>query len=257
MVASLMKSILADRPEKAFTNLKELVATIEYGYVAKQGPSFKTKKSFSPSTLVYNHGECARYWCLAFDGADFQETVTPYDVANMRNGSLSHERIQEAMENSGILVSKEKKLICNDPPIFGFCDAELMIDGEVVPAEIKTTKSETFQYRKDAGKPAYYHVGQLLIYLKLLDKKRGVLIYENKNDYELLIMPLEMTEAREKWLEDSFEWMRTVRKSWEDRQLPIKNYRSNSKICKKCPLLETCNNAPKGTVKIPALEKPE
>jgi hypothetical protein len=48
--------------------------------------------------------------------------------------------------------------------------------------------------------------------------------------------------------------MRTVRKSWQDRQLPIKNYRSNSKVCKTCPVKKACDAAGDGVVKILALE---
>jgi radical SAM protein with 4Fe4S-binding SPASM domain len=48
--------------------------------------------------------------------------------------------------------------------------------------------------------------------------------------------------------------MRTVRKAWEDKLLPKKNYRSNSKICKTCPLAKVCAGAGEGDIKIKALE---
>jgi hypothetical protein len=48
--------------------------------------------------------------------------------------------------------------------------------------------------------------------------------------------------------------MRTVRKAWEQKQLPEKNYRSNSKICKTCPIRATCEDAGKGLIKIKSLE---
>jgi hypothetical protein len=48
--------------------------------------------------------------------------------------------------------------------------------------------------------------------------------------------------------------MRTVRKAWENKTLPEKNYRSNSKICKTCPIRATCDLAGTGEVKIKSLE---
>ena len=90
--------------------------------------------------------------------------------------------------------------------------------------------------------------------MKVLKKAKGVLIYENKNNHELLVFPIEVTEYYREWIENTFEWMRTVRKSWKDKQLPQKNYRSNSKICKNCPLKTVCSTAEPGVVKIQSLE---
>jgi hypothetical protein len=49
--------------------------------------------------------------------------------------------------------------------------------------------------------------------------------------------------------------MRDVRKAWEDKTLPTKNYRSNSKICKNCPIKKACGEAGVGVVKIASLEE--
>ena len=31
-----------------------------------------------------------------------------------------------------------------------------------------------------------------------------------------------------KWIDTTFDWMKTVRQAWQDKQLPQKNYRSNN-----------------------------
>ena len=49
--------------------------------------------------------------------------------------------------------------------------------------------------------------------------------------------------------------MKTVKSSWLKNELPIKNYRSNSKICKGCPIQKTCKDAGDGVVKIASLEE--
>jgi CRISPR/Cas system-associated exonuclease Cas4 (RecB family) len=90
--------------------------------------------------------------------------------------------------------------------------------------------------------------------LKVLKKQKGVLIYENKNNHELLLIPVEVNDHYIKWVDKTFEWMRTVRKAWMDRTLPEKNYRSNSKICKSCPIQKACAEAGKGDIKIKSLE---
>jgi hypothetical protein len=48
--------------------------------------------------------------------------------------------------------------------------------------------------------------------------------------------------------------MRDVRKAWTDKTLPTKNYRSNSKICKTCPIQKACEDAGSGVVKLKSLE---
>jgi hypothetical protein len=53
----------------------------------------------------------------------------------------------------------------------------------------------------------------------------------------------------------AFQWMRDVRKAWEDKTLPTKNYRSNSKICKSCPIKKACAEADVGVIKIESLKE--
>jgi CRISPR/Cas system-associated exonuclease Cas4 (RecB family) len=91
--------------------------------------------------------------------------------------------------------------------------------------------------------------------MKVLKKARGVLVYENKNNHELLAIPVAINENYINWIDQAFEWMRVVRKAWEDQQLPMKNYRANSKICKNCPLKSDCDKTEAGVIKIASLEE--
>ena len=240
--------------KKSFLNTQELIDKINYGYIAKRGPKFQQKKTFAPSTIAYSHGECPRYWYLAFEGAEFTDNADAYGGANMTAGTKSHERIQQAMADAGILKDSEFKVTYNDPPIFGFGDVILDWAGEDLLGEIKTMPSEGFEYRKAAGKPKLGHLVQLLIYMKILNKTKAVLIYENKNNHDLLILPVEISDYYIRWVNQTFDWMKTVRKAWEEKKLPEKNYRSNSKICKTCPIRATCDIAGKGDIKINSLE---
>jgi CRISPR/Cas system-associated exonuclease Cas4 (RecB family) len=69
-----------------------------------------------------------------------------------------------------------------------------------------------------------------------------------------LLIPVTINDYYVKWVNETFEWMRTVRKAWESKTLPKKNYRSNSKICKTCPLAKVCASAGEGDIKINSME---
>jgi CRISPR/Cas system-associated exonuclease Cas4 (RecB family) len=259
MAKNLLSEIMEKSVKKkidSFLDVDELIAKIQHGYIVKRETKFAQKKSFAPSTIAYSHGECPRYWYLAFEGAMFEDNADAYGGANMTAGTKSHERIQQAMADAGILKDSEFKITAQDPPIFGFGDVILDWGGEDLLGEIKTMPSEGFEYRKAAGKPKTGHLIQLLIYMKILNKTKAVLIYENKNNHELLILPVEAAPGGYyvQWVNQAFEWMRSVRKAWEDKTLPTKNYRSNSRICKTCPLQKACADAGEGLIKIKSLE---
>jgi len=252
MATNFLKQALNKQPEGAI-DTKAFIEKIESGYTANNGLNFKTKKTFSPSTLVYGNGACARYWFLAFSGAEFLDDNDAYAIANMSAGTLSHERIQKAITDAGIMVEQEKRIVAQDPPIFGFADAIVQWEEEQPVVEIKTMREESFAYRKHAKAPNY-HLMQLVIYMKVLGKKLGILLYENKNSHELHAITVEPTPELVAWADYAFDWMRTVRKQWESGDIPKKTYRSNSKVCGGCPIRDTCAKADKGTVKIEPLE---
>jgi CRISPR/Cas system-associated exonuclease Cas4 (RecB family) len=228
---------------------------IKEGYTINRIDKHTQKKTFAPSTIAYGHGECPRYWYLAFDGQTFEDNADAYGAANMTAGTKSHERIQSAMGNvPDFLIDSEFKITYSDPPIFGYGDVMLNWQGEPLLGEIKTMMNEGFEYRKAHMKPKTGHLIQLLIYMKILKKAKAVLIYENKNNHELLLLPVEVSDHYRRWVDQAFDWMRTVRKAWEDRTLPKKNYRSNSKICKNCPIQKACASAEVGELKINSLE---
>lgn len=252
MAKNFLKQVMDKQPEGPI-DTKALISKIESGYTANRGTEFKTKKTFSPSTLVYGNGACPRYWFLAFSGVDFDDNTDAYAVANMASGTDGHARIQKAITDAGIMVEEEKRVISSDPPIFGFADAIIQWEEEQPVVEIKTMKEESFAYRKHA-KPPSYHLMQLIIYMKILGKKLGVLLYENKNTHELHAITVEPTDEYKAWAEYAFDWMRSVRKAWEDKTLPQKPYRSNSKVCKTCPIQKACASADKGKIKLDPLE---
>ena len=251
----LKKAETNPKNQPSFIDRDALIEKINSGYTINRVDKFQTKQSFAPSTIAYSHGECPRYWYLAFEGANFTDNADAYGAANMTAGTKSHERIQTAMGNvPGFLIDSEFKVTSQDPPIFGYGDVMLNWEESELLGEIKTMPNEGFEYRKTAGRPKAGHLIQILIYMKILNKNKSVLIYENKNNHELLIFPVELNVYSFEWVENAFQWMRDVRQAWTNKTLPEKNYRSNSKICKTCPIREACDNAGSGVIKIKSLE---
>jgi len=239
-------------------DVEKLTKIIEAAYETYNEPREQKKRSFAPSKIGFGHGKCPRYWYIAFDGALFVETNEALGIANMKSGIASHDRLGDLLEKSSLNVKGlEVPLEQEDPPVFGYIDAIIDRAGEEVIGEIKTTRTEAFRARQAKMAPPDYHLIQILIYMYIREAESGFFMYEDKNTHELLIMPVYMTDEHKQYVEDVFDWMRTVRKSWADKQLPENPYRSNAKECKACPVREVCFDANlygEGDVKIDPLQ---
>jgi CRISPR/Cas system-associated exonuclease Cas4 (RecB family) len=233
---------------------------LEGAYLQQRRPSkFTQKKTFSPSTIGYGHGTCARYWFLAFTGGMFKDSVDALGVANMANGTQAHERIESLFDTLGIRLGNEIEILHSDPPIRGFADVEITWNGQEVIGEVKTTRSESFLVRQATMKPSPNHLFQILTYMKVRNRKIGFLLYENKNSQEFLIIPIEMNATNEKIIDDAFDWMREVYKSYTDGNVPNRPLTKSSKICKACPFYEWCwsDDSPTGEIDIPVMGVPK
>ena len=139
MVNNLIKT-LTTKPRNTKVDAKKLRLAIGKSYLqGKNGTDFKTKKTFSPSTVGYGYGTCARYWNLAFTGTEFKDSFNAQGMAAMNAGTQAHERIQGAMQKAGLVKELEREIKSVNPPIRGFADIIMEIDGEEVVGEIKDT----------------------------------------------------------------------------------------------------------------------
>ena len=145
-------------------NPAELSKLIDAAYLeGKNTGKFMQKTTFSPSTVGYGHGNCARYWFIAFTGTEFNDTFDAISVANMANGTAAHERLQKLFEKTGVLKETEREILKNDPPVRGFADLILDWEGKEVIGEIKTTKDEAYLFRQNSMKPSQNHLLQILM----------------------------------------------------------------------------------------------
>lgn len=224
-------------------NINKGFGTKEFGQLLESAmqreSKFTTKTSFAPSSLGYS-GSCPRYWYYAFNGANFEYDTDAPSMANMDAGSAAGERIAKVLDKAGILRGAEVEARLADPPIFGYIDAMVEWKGEVIPAEVKTTKNETWQMRANNNTVPGYQMVQLLIYMHVMQKDRGFFITENKNTHELFILPIRMTDEWRAFLEEMFDWMRTVKDNAENGELPKRPFTKASMQCKGCALKNTC-----------------
>lgn len=235
--------------------LKEFYET----YDKKDG--FTTKKTFSPSTLGYGHGNCARYWFIAFNGADFKDTATSKAKAAMENGTFTHDRIQKRlskMHESYQVVAHEIDTWYQDPPIHGYQDSLIHdIENDIMlPFEIKSAKDEQWIVKNSSMEPSDNHKIQLLTYMKIWGHKHGVFMYEDKNDQEICLIVVTMDDDNTKLIDYVFDWLRGVHKMYKEDTLPNRAFEKSSYTCKGCPVKDVCwkqMKADEGQVEYPAM----
>lgn len=237
----------------------EFAKMIEKAYTdGQQQESFTQKKTFSPSTIGYGHGNCSRYWFIAFTGAEFEDKFDAMARANMDNGTMAHDRIQKVMGKTGVLKATEVEITHDDPPIRGFADAIIEWNNQEVVGEIKTAKDEVFSLRQAEMKPSANHLLQILTYMKIRKAKQGFLYYENKNDQSYLIIPVNLNERTKQIIDDCWEWLRETYKAYQENKLPERPFTKSQSACKYCPVKTTCwKKMDDGEIFIPAMVTPK
>lgn len=239
-------------------NTEEFSKLLNDAYLSKKRENkFTQKNSFSPSTIGYGHGNCGRYWYLAFNGAVFEESQDSVAIANMMNGTQAHERLQGLIKEMPWFKEEEREMLNQDPPIRGFADLIFEIDGEEIVGEIKTAKEEIFLHKQTNMKPSGNHLIQLLIYMKINKSKEGFFIYENKNTQEVVVISIEMNKENKELVDYAFEWMKEVWAAYQEDNLPTKSFTKSSFTCKNCPVMKECYSKDKGVLEIPKFEVPK
>jgi CRISPR/Cas system-associated exonuclease Cas4 (RecB family) len=249
MAKNLISKLI--KKEDTGIDLSIIAEKIYEGYVKVNGDGkVDQKNTFAPSQLVYGQGHCPRYWYLAFEGGFFENKNDGIAIAKMNTGTDAHTRIEKALKQTDILEWAEQYVTYDDPPIRGKMDALLSINNKQIAMELKTATDEAFNYHKQNNHATGYHIEQLLIYMKILNLAMGVIVYSNKSTSEILSIPIVLEDKHVKFIEYFFDWMRQVKKAFNEKQLPERGYRKDSKVCKACPLEKICDSKDKGVIKI-------
>lgn len=248
-LGDLKNSTLKPEYSKILKSIEEsLVGEVNTGPVKKTG--------FSASALFYGPGKCPRRWSLVFRGVDEQDDPWAYyNRRAVRSGSAAHEHLQELFLAHNPNLKTEVEFWEKNPRMHGFID--LFYEDENVPGEIKTVGNRAFEVRKNTKEPTDYHEKQLLVYMHVKKSDFGFLVYENRDTFEILIIPVKMTAARRAEIERIFAWMREIEKAHDEGKL-VKVYpkrRANSAMCNKCPIRKACDEAGEGEVSIELQDK--
>lgn len=257
MERSLVQNLKFGRPKSGF-DMDKLADSIESGYLSNRRERKIVKKSsFSPSSIgsKYMGSLCPRRWVLAFRGEHmWNDEPDAMGMATMQTGTDAHARIQKALKDAGVLIEAEHEIRYQDPPIHGFIDAIVEIDGERAVLEIKTTREEAFRAYQASMRANATHMYQILLYLKVTGLKTGVILYENRNDLSVLTIRVDLDEENEAIIDEALDWMRQVWAAYEAGQTPKCAFRKDSKACKACPFYPECSEAGEGDIKIPRME---
>lgn len=136
---------------------------------------------FYPSMLG---NECDRYLYLAFRGKLPQQEIASTTQRIFDTGSSLEDRMTKYFEQMGILRGREIVVKSDSPPISGRADFLLTHEEhQEIVLELKSINDKGFKNLYSKPKPE--HALQLQIYLQLLDKAYGIVLYENKNDQKL------------------------------------------------------------------------
>lgn len=250
MAKNILKKIVKKKDVEI--DLSIIADKIHEGHIKEYDKSGPGKKyTFAPSKVVYGDGRCPRYWYLAFEGGNlFENKNDGISFANMNSGTDAHKRIEKSLSHTDILEVSESEIKYDDPPIYGKMDALLKINDEYIAMELKTAKDDIFHYHKQNNHATGYHIEQVLIYMKVLGLKYGAVVYENKNTYEICSIPVTVTQEHKDFIEYLFDWMKQVKKAFDEKQLPERGFRKNSKVCQSCPLEKVCDERGDGVIKI-------
>lgn len=257
MARDIVKNLKFKKYDGKF-DVEGFAKMLDDAYLAtKRADGDMQKYSFSPSSFGYGHGNCPRYWYMAFTGAHFVDNNDAQAVANMAQGTQAHERIQTLIEKMGGPVTdvKTEIEIKNEyPPIRGFIDLIFKWEDTPVIGEIKTAKQEVWDTRQAEMSPSANHLLQLLTYMKLKEIDEAFFLYENKNTQQILLIPVQMTDKNREIIEELFLWLCEVYDNFKEGDIPMRPFVKTSYACKACPIKKECWSGDTGLVQIEAYE---
>lgn len=241
-----MKSLkaLREKKEKVVENIEpesnisrsdletSLVQAVDDHLSKRNEVSFKKVNGFHPSYT----NQCKRYWYYMFEGVNTDVDFRPQTYRIFDNGHAVHDRLYKYFREMGILVSEEIPVNYSSPPIEGTADGIINWYGEKL-IELKSISSEGFHYRQIYKKPKDEHYRQAQIYMECLNLDSGFVIYENKNNQELLSIYIEKDQV---FIDKLFKKYREIYGSFVQQIIPERPYKITSKHCQSCNVRSVC-----------------
>jgi CRISPR/Cas system-associated exonuclease Cas4 (RecB family) len=227
------KKAIVDSEPLTGSQLEDLlIEKIDQHLQERNEPVYKKVDYFRPSST----NQCATYWWYMFNGVEYTPSFSPQTYRIFDNGHRVHDRLYEYFRGLGILVEEEFPVSNDDPPIQGTADGIIDLDGHKL-IELKSISAEGFQYRQLSHKPSDDHVRQANLYMHCLNLDSGFVIYENKNNQQILPIYIERDDV---FLDKLFKKYRKIYKAVQDGVKPDRPYKRTSKHCARCDLADLC-----------------
>ena len=212
--------------------VNDLLKSIDDHLEQRNAPTVKKVGGFHPSYT----NQCARYWYYLFEGTEMTTIFRPQTYRIFDNGHAVHERLYSYLREMGILVAEEIPVTHDDPPIEGTADGIIDLDGHKL-IELKSISNEGFHYRKLHNKAKDDHFRQAQIYMRCLDLPSGLVIYENKNNQEILPIFIERDDA---FIDKLFKKYKGIYEAFLNQEIPAQPYKRSSAKCADCALADKC-----------------
>lgn len=211
---------------------KDLVEAINEHLFSRNVSNFKKVSGFHPSYT----NQCARYWYYLFEGVNVTPSFSAQTYRIFDNGHAVHDRLYSYFRDMGILIAEEIPVSHESPPIEGTADGIINWYGEKL-IELKSISSEGFHYRQLHNKPKDEHYRQAQIYMRCLNLDSGFVIYENKNNQDILPIFIEKDDD---FIDKLFKKYNKIHAAYLSGEIPVQPYKRTSANCSSCDLQSLC-----------------
>ncbi|MFH1823587.1 MAG: CRISPR-associated protein Cas4 [archaeon] len=180
---------------------------------------------------ISDAGKCPR--AIWFSLKNYPKKPTEARIMRIfEHGDYTHMRIMGALFSMGLVNAVEIKIPDNEF-IHGRADAIITLDNEPVVLEIKSINSYKFK-SEEASKD---HILQLQLYLHFFKIKKGILIYENKDNQELKEY---LVEYNEELIKNILEGFKKIKIDFEEDKEPGIPTDLEKWRCDYCPYADSC-----------------
>lgn len=157
-------------------------------------------------------------------------------MRRMRAGSHSHLRLLSDLHSAGVRVVASELSIPENELIHGRCDCIINDGKDDMVIDFKTSGDYGFNLLKE-GNGNKDHELQVQLYLHFFQKQWGLIIYENKNDNELLEIPVEYNKEL---CEQALQNLKELKQKIDNKILPAIPQDIQKWKCSYCRFKKKC-----------------
>lgn len=202
----------------------------------------------SPSTI----GGCQRQAVFRYTGVEGSYRTDPDVEAIFEDGNWRHHKLDALFYDMEKVLGRdrfrvvgiEKQVSIPNLYVAGTYDALVKIGGKLYLIDFKGINDYGFNWVFLNHRPRPEHVKQLITYCVARGIRRGVLLYENKNNNQRLVYVIRWT--KEDWA-DVEKWINRVLMHLRRHTLPGRHpdCQKGTFLYEKCPFAQVCYGANK------------